>query len=326
MDLKYKILWFEDTDEWYEAVSRRIIKYIDEKNLKVEIRRIKNALDFYISDFDLNDYEVIMVDYKLEDDTYGQQVIKQIRDGNYVNDVVFYSSNGYQELINVTKEEGLQGVFLAERKNDKFLAVTKALINKSIRRSENLINIRGIVMDNTSEFDEDMKDIINCAWGLYDTDTQNSLSNYVNAELMENKKETCKEFTDKFTEVNSSNITDLLNDREFTSDMKARLFNKILNLDTEVSEIMKKQYFIVTNREELEGKIKFKKEYEEDILIYRNKLAHVKKCPNENGEILIGKIAGEEVKFDQALCSKIRRNLIKYDLIFKSIYEQIEKI
>ncbi len=38
------------------------------------------------------------------------------------------------------------------------------LIDKAIRRAENLINIRGIVMDTTSGFDNKIRDLVSIMW------------------------------------------------------------------------------------------------------------------------------------------------------------------
>ena len=44
MDLTFKIIWFEDVDEWYNTTSRRVQRYIENKNYKVNIQRIKKHL------------------------------------------------------------------------------------------------------------------------------------------------------------------------------------------------------------------------------------------------------------------------------------------
>ena len=41
MDLSFRILWFEDNDEWYDSISRRVTKYIEGKFFKVEIEQVK---------------------------------------------------------------------------------------------------------------------------------------------------------------------------------------------------------------------------------------------------------------------------------------------
>ena len=46
MDLTFRILWFEDSDEWYKSMSRRVSKHIEENNFIAKIDRIKKPSDF----------------------------------------------------------------------------------------------------------------------------------------------------------------------------------------------------------------------------------------------------------------------------------------
>ena len=39
MDLTFRIIWFEDVDEWYNTTSRRVSRYIKNKNLGNMIRK-----------------------------------------------------------------------------------------------------------------------------------------------------------------------------------------------------------------------------------------------------------------------------------------------
>lgn len=66
MDLTFRIIWFEDVDEWYNTTSRRVSKYIREKNFKVDIMRIEKASDFILKDRQLQNYDLLIVDYELE--------------------------------------------------------------------------------------------------------------------------------------------------------------------------------------------------------------------------------------------------------------------
>lgn len=104
MDLTFRIIWFEDVDEWYNTTSRRVSKYIREKNFKVDIMRIEKASDFILKDRQLQNYDLLIVDYELEKvyeknsvrSIYGTDIIRMIRDGNFVNDILFYSSRKLQ--------------------------------------------------------------------------------------------------------------------------------------------------------------------------------------------------------------------------------------
>lgn len=151
MDLTFRIIWFEDVDEWYNTTSRRVSRYIKNKNFKVDIMRIKKASDFDLTEYQLQNYDLLIIDYDLEKiyekdcvkSIYGTDIIHMIRNGNFLNDILFYSSHGFDIINQVMKREGLEGVFLADRNNGEFIEKVQLLIDKAIRRAENLINIRG---------------------------------------------------------------------------------------------------------------------------------------------------------------------------------------
>ena len=58
------------------------------------------------------------------------------------------------------KSEVFEGVYTSVRDDILFPDKAKQLINKIVKRSEDFLNIRGMVMDNVSEFDEKLKDVI----------------------------------------------------------------------------------------------------------------------------------------------------------------------
>ena len=138
MDLTFRIIWFEDVDEWYNTVARRVTRYIEDKNFKVEIKHIEKASEFDLNKHELQNYDLLIVDYELEkiykEDgdkrIYGTEIIRMIRDGNFYNDVLFYSSHGFDAINKEMKKEGLQGVFLADRNNDEFLEKLEHLVDK----------------------------------------------------------------------------------------------------------------------------------------------------------------------------------------------------
>ena len=129
MDLTFRIIWFEDVDEWYNTTSRRVSRYIKNKNFKVDIMRIKKASDFDLTEYQLQNYDLLIIDYDLEKiyekdcvkSIYGTDIIHMIRNGNFLNDILFYSSHGFDIINQVMKREGLEGVFLADRNNGEFI-------------------------------------------------------------------------------------------------------------------------------------------------------------------------------------------------------------
>lgn len=332
MDITFRIIWFEDLDEWYNTLSRRVERYIKSKNFKVDIKRVKGISEFNIQNFKIPDYDLLMVDYELEKEvvdgevkpTYGSQIINMIRSGSYVNDVLFYSSHGYEIINNVMKNEGLQGVFIADRNNDEFINMTKSLIDKAIRRTENLINIRGIVMDTTSDFDNKIKDIISILW-RHLGDKEETISKCIQKKILTDNVKSATKLQEKYPSIDSKNIDELLNEREFSAYRQARLLSWCINSSDELK--LKIQSIFNSHRGSVDTTqdVPFFDQYKCDVIDYRNALAHVKNSPEMTGEFYIGEINGNKISFDLELCNQLRKTLINYDNMLDEIYNCIEQ-
>lgn len=330
MDLSFRIIWFEDNDEWFRSLSRRVSKYIKEKNFKVEIERVK-ASDFVLQDYQIQNYDLLIVDYQLEKiydqekelNIYGSEIIRKIRIGQFVNDVLFYSSNGFEKLNNVMKQEGLQGVFIADRDNDEFMEMVKLLIDKAVRRSENLVNIRGVVMDTTSGFDNKIRDLISILWRTLG-DKEIKITNDIKKKILKDNIKTAKKLEEKYSEINAENIDELLNERDFSSIRQARLLSWCINSN----EMLRKKLLTILQGclqldQEVE-QINFYNLYDVDIIKYRNALAHVKKSPSIDSKVIMMEIDGKPIQFDQKLCDQLRKRLLNYEKALDSMYDYIE--
>ena len=326
MDLSYNVLWFEDTDESFDTLNRRTRRYVETKNLVYNVKRIVSGNDFNVSDYDLNKYEVLIVDLKLANSTFGYDIIRNVREGNYVNDVLFYSAEGEAGLIQTMKDYGLEGVFVSERDHKKLMPKLELLIDKSIRRAENVINIRGIVMDVTSEFDNLMVEIITLSDGLLTDDNKNALKNYTCKELLGDRRKTIEELHNKYSGETEWSFSDLLQEREFTSMMKARLLNKFFNLDNETIKSLKSVFDDHIPNAYKDDKCIFYNYYNERILTFRNALAHIKNGDSSSGSVFIKRIGDQDYYCDTAFCSMIRTDLISLNSFFRNIYSIIEAI
>ncbi len=331
MDTNFRMIWFEDVDEWFDSLSRRLSRYIKEKNFKVEIKRVRGVKEFDISKYQVQDYDLLVVDYELEKEyeggiekqTYGSQIINTVRSGKFVNDVLFYSSHGFSIINDVMKKEGLQGVFIADRDNDEFINIAQALVDKAVRRSENLVNIRGVVMDNTSEFDNKIRDIISISW-RYLGESEGKIVNDIKKKILTDNKKTAEKLLEKYDKIDSTNIDQLLAERDFSAYRQVRLLNWCINSNNELKAVFKSVYNKYFTPKIGDVEIPFFDKYNEDIIAYRNALAHVKKSENVSGDLYIGEIDGESVTFDQKLCNSLRKSLILYDTVLDEMYKCIE--
>jgi len=193
MNTEFNILWFEDNDEWYEAIKDEIEKYIEDLCFSLKITRFTSILDEKLQDILLkNNFDLIFADLNLNNSRKGNEAIQLVRQSNVLADALFYSTDGVDKIKSVMQTDVLEGVYLCDRNEYLLLPKAERLIDKIVNRSEDIINIRGLLMDNVSEFDEKLKETIRKTLSI---STQEEIRNFntyafdkVNKQICENKK------------------------------------------------------------------------------------------------------------------------------------------
>ena len=125
MRIEYKILWIDDTPEWVES-------QVD---------------------------DIIAVDCNLSDDEKGIDALNLIRQEKIYTEILFYSQTGEQKLREEMQQNNqVEGVYFASRTN--FLEKIEKLIDTTIRKTQEINNLRGLVMAETSIVDNLIKNIL----------------------------------------------------------------------------------------------------------------------------------------------------------------------
>lgn len=151
MKLKYKILWIEDNTEFVESEILFIKPYLEKYGFMLEYENPEKYEKYNFSEFD-----IIVIDYELANEEQGQDVIKKIRKQELYTEILFYSKYGESKLRE--KAKGLDGVYCASK--DSCREKLEGLIYTTIRKTQDLNNLRGLVMAETGELDEMMKEIL----------------------------------------------------------------------------------------------------------------------------------------------------------------------
>lgn len=301
MNTFFKILWFEDEVTWFNMEKLRINSILQEHYLVPEIVR-KNGDDFDISEITGNEYDLIMMDYKLAAEATGDIIVSAIRQNDILTDILFYSSEEQDMLAAVTKGmPPIDGVYLTKRDYTIFTEKAEKLITKIVKRSEDIVNLRGFVLDNTSDFELRIKEILNICW-LKFSDKQRQLLIEITNNLLNGKKswttkqiEAAKASGNVFTYANNDNHLLGVADR--------------LDIMQEVLPILFSEYSLPKTHCPSD----FKKYYIDKVNVYRNRLGHIR-----FGEKTI-KIGGKEVEINQELHSLLRKNIAELDEIIEDI-------
>ncbi|MCE1248293.1 MAG: response regulator, partial [Firmicutes bacterium] len=265
--------------------------------------------DFEIEKLKSNNYDLILMDYKLADDHTGYEVASAIREHKISTDILFYSSD-VDKMRNAifNPSAPLEGIYYSPRKNEEFESKVEIVIDKIVRRSEDLINLRGFVLDNSCDFEVRVKEILNKAWEKFEKMEKDELEKEAKKRL-KNKVKSHKKTVDNLNE--KIHVFPRAAEMEYFFDHHDRLI-----LLTKTIKILQKEHSFQPQSKHL----KFTEEYQDNILKYRNALGHKKSCDNTIT------IKGESVTIDDGFHKKMRRSLAEYDKLIKDIEEHIEKM
>lgn len=306
MNTQFNILWFEDTDEWYEAMKEEVEEYIKSLCFIPNFIRYKslnnNELEEIVQE---TPFDLVFADLNLRESTQGNEAIKLLRENSVLADALFYSTDGIEKIKNVMTSEVLEGVYLSYRDEYLFPDKAKLLVDKVVKRSEDILNIRGMLMDNVSEFDEKLKDLIRKYLSIIPPEKALVLNKYaydkVASQMSINAKKASSMEGDAFilTALNESFILD--------SYKLSMIVNKIFDLDYSTYDEMKQ----------------FHVNYSETILRERNKLAHAKKEPEANGVFYFENMNGNRTEYTPEKCREIRSNINDYIILLNEAFDVI---
>lgn len=309
MKLKYKILWIENEEDWVESIEDQIQEYLEDLGFNYEMKLIGKEE----KNIAYNDYDLILMDLNLADQPNGAELISKIRDLGTYTDVVFYSSMGIDELRAKGKEKELEGVYYSGRTPEtSFINKVKAVIDSTIKKVQDLDNVRGLVMAEVSELDIRMLSLIDTYYIQKGSEakTREFKKHLVDdIEKATRKRLTSSENCDKQCKHkwNGLTIQEIVNDFEFDASRKARAIRLIIDTEKIPYKAKNKNFF---------------EDYLQDMLNMRNNLAHCVSCIKDGKEILITK-KGEMV-FDEKKFQEIRKQIKGYNELFNSIEVKIK--
>lgn len=302
MNTFFKILWFEDEVTWFNMERLRINSILQEHYLIPEIVR-KDGDDFDISELTGNDYDLIIMDYKLAEGTTGDTVVTAIRENNILTDILFYSSEEHNMLTAISKGmPSIDGVYLTKRDYNLFTQKAENLINKIVKRSEDLVNLRGFVMDGSSDFEVRIQEILNIVWNKFTEEEKGILEEAVQRTIKRNEDRDQKT-KKKVLEVNPTFPAAVNNIHFFSHSDRLYLLEKAIKILLDNYSLSEEEEFP-----------SFKAYYEKEISNYRNALGHRKSTDN-----IIEITKGNFVPVDEALHQKMRKNLSRYNLLIEQL-------
>lgn len=295
MNTTFKILWFEDEPVWFNMEKLRVEGILKTHYLIPVIER-RDGEDFDLEELTGNDFDLIFMDYKLAEGKTGDTIVAAIRNSDILTDILFYSSEE-QNMLSAIREQmpPIDGVYLAKRDYTIFTEKAQRIIQKIVKRSEDVVNLRGFVLDNTSAFEVRIREILNICWQKFTQEQKNTLTQTL-TKLLEGKKawvssqiDTAQQAECTFTYANNGEYILSIADRlDILQTVLPILIEEYSMPNTIVPE-------------------KFKQYYIEQVNMYRNRLSHI-----IFGEKTI-RIKGRDVEINQDLHRLLRRNISEVD-------------
>lgn len=308
MKLKYKILWIENEQDWVESIEDQIQEYLEDMGFIYE----RTLIGKEEKNIDYNNYDLILMDLNLADQPNGAELISKIRNIGVYTDVVFYSAR-IDELKAKGKEKELEGVYYSGRTPEtSFINKVEAVIDSTIKKVQDLDNVRGLVMAEVSELDSRMTLLIEKYFIEKGNETKTATFKkhlVDDIEKATKNKLSKSEQCDKLCKHKWSGLTinEIVKDRDFEASRKARAVKLIIDGEKYSYKAKNGNFF---------------EDYRIDMLNMRNQLAHCVSIIKDGKEIL--KTKDEDIEFDDAKFKSIREQIKAYNGLFDDIEAKIQ--
>ncbi len=307
MSLKYNILWIEDEVDWISSIEDELAEAIEEFGYTLHYDQSDGS---NLDNIQYKKYDLILMDYTLRNIT-GEKIIKDIRELQVLTDVVFYteSINNLEDIVHNNK---LEGIYYAGRGESEFVEKVTSVIKCTIRKVQDLQNLRGLVMAEVSELDVLMEKIIHKFFVELGSEEKNKLFHkHITRDVEKSLKrkliptiECNKKCEHKWKNESIENIIGTL---EFESSKKAKSIHCMCtNLDLEFETFTKETFY---------------DDYDRDIIKMRNNLAHCESRMDGDKEVLVTKKG--DIVFDETTFTTIRKNIQKYNQLFHNILTKL---
>lgn len=306
MRLNYCVLWIENDDEWAESIRDEIEEAILGFGLMPELTIEPKGDDC----LNYKGYDLILMDLALADGKSGDEVISKIRSLEIFTDVVFYTASGITAVKDKARSMDLEGVYFADRSQALFIAKIKEIINASVRRFQDLVNLRGVVMAEVSELDSLMEHIVTTYFQSKEnldefhkhvsSDREKSIKRLL-VEVECNKK--C------YISWKDKTIEEII--KQLDSSQKALAIKIVVEQLAKTKGLFSK--YLETN---------FYEEYNNSIISMRNNLAHCVEFKNDDGTIVLKTRKGNLIYGDADIV-EVRKQIQLYHKLFDNIVKAI---
>lgn len=344
MRINYKIIWVDDEPDDMEAKKALIYDIVKKHYMFPEgmespytsFKKFKKDISDKYTPNKFVDCDIILIDYNLSDSgdntETGEELIKQLRDKGIYTDVLFYSGN-MQKYRKNKKYPELDNVVYSDSDTDEFQIKFEKILIKQVNISMGIQNIRGYLMDATSDFDFISRNYVEQLYKVLGESQKQYILDKIRL-FIENQK-TIEE--KKFEKVAQSYNKDSLikpsmSSLDYVMSVRNKMYvlamilfyqNKLVEID-DVDDVD-------------EFATKLANAFQDEIISHRNKLAHSKLKYGDNNyshvKILkhiedlscVCEKCNEDKYYTLEDCANIRKNIYNTYKVFYKLYDELEK-
>jgi len=151
MRLAYKVLWIDDSPDWVEPLRDSLEEHLVELGFKLDVELHQDGSNIE-SLARQEDIDLILMDERLPK-AKGGELINKIRESDVYVDVVYYSEAPVKGV-----EGGRDGVWCTTRADAE--DVIKRVIDTSIRKVQDVNNMRGLVISEAIDIESQIEEIV----------------------------------------------------------------------------------------------------------------------------------------------------------------------
>eukprot|EP01029_Cantina_marsupialis_P006853 TRINITY_DN17574_c0_g1_i2.p1 TRINITY_DN17574_c0_g1~~TRINITY_DN17574_c0_g1_i2.p1 ORF type:complete len:321 (-),score=44.65 TRINITY_DN17574_c0_g1_i2:43-1005(-) len=307
MKLDYKILWLDDKiedfkeDEYVEEIEN----YLKQEEFNPIIHTTNDQLKFF-EYLRKDNYDLILTDFHLNEkkdntnsagkEINGDDIVEKVRQKHIFTEILFYTAKA--ELEGKLKWDRISFLeteqFGKGRHHEKVVEKIINLINLNIEKFHDIVVMRGMIMNETSDLDAQKIELLN---------------NFIQSE----------KYIDKIPQLRTRLFTEI---SSFLKEKTAKIDKCIRtnNLDKLISDTVlfsaDKKISAMSEILQMLGQIDFSDDYKEEIIKVRNNFAHVvldeEKDENEKVIRKFFKDKKNGITFDTNYCKTIRLNINKH--------------
>lgn len=264
------VLWVEDTQNFYDEEKEILEIFASENGIKIDFEYISDAETFLRTmeqqKAGFQKFDICFIDYNLsmQSGKFGDTIINKLREYDVCTDILFYSEGHFEDIISKAKENffSFEGVYVTNREN--FEGKSFYLIKKNAKKLYSINNIRGFLMNETSENDYIVKSYILKKYPLLKKEEKIEIDSYLRDVISKKENRLSSQIGRALTLVNGVASSKIKNILECPSD--------VLPLK-EIYEVFRK-VLTYTNANLIDNNLL--NDYLSSTIPVRNKLAHRK--------------------------------------------------